>query len=280
MNDDFSEIYLGKYSECSFNSFYEKYNRVKEKGRGHSFSSERDYSSYLRMVDLFNNLDANDDLLFRKNSSSDEGKIFNWISSVKNKANLIQSFNSLDYKGVDKKQLINLVKLSRDQDFLVKIPKMLLSYGVIVVYQDYIPGMKLDGVLFKNDFGVPVIGISFRYKRVDSFWFTLIHELCHLVLHYEIINNFIIEDFDVEDESRIESEANKLARDILIPKQAWRSSDARVNKSKNSVLNLAERLGIHPAIIAGRIRFENDNYSLLNGIEGKIEMDILKNGKN
>ncbi|MDN4734704.1 ImmA/IrrE family metallo-endopeptidase [Vibrio parahaemolyticus] len=133
----------------------------------------------------------------------------------------------------------------------------------------------MDGALYKNSSGTPVIGVSFRYKRVDSFWFTLVHELSHVLLHYDLIDSLIIDDFDSKEETDIEAEANRLTRDLLIPKRAWRSSDARINKSEQSVLYLAEKLNIHPAIIAGRIRFENNNYALLNQIKNKITLEDL-----
>lgn len=273
MSNQTNENHLNKYSDCSFDSFYERYKKAKKILSEDNTKLDILDANY-KLVNIFNNIDCGN-VLFRKNNSANEVKIFSWISSLKNKANLIQAHNKLEYKGINKYEIIDLVKLSKDKKDLKSIPKKLLSLGIILVYEKYIPGMKLDGALYKNSFGVPVIGVSFRYKRVDSFWFTLIHELCHILLHYDRLDNLIVEDFDIDSKSSIEAEANRLARDILIPRSAWRSSDARVKKSEQSVIYLANRLEIHPAIIAGRIRFENNNYSLLNKIENKITMDDL-----
>ena len=30
----------------------------------------------------------------------------------------------------------------------------------------------------------PVIGLTLRHDRLDNFWFTLMHQLAHIVLHY------------------------------------------------------------------------------------------------
>lgn len=61
------------------------------------------------------------------------------------------------------------------------------------------------------------------------------HELSHVILHYDLIDRIIIDDFDDNMECHLESEANRLTRDLLIPKHAWRSSDARINKTEQSV---------------------------------------------
>jgi len=273
MSNQTNENHLNKYSDCSFNSFYERYKKAKKILSEDNTKLDILYKDY-KLVDIFNNIDG-ESVLFRKNNSANEAKIFNWISSLKNKANLIQAHNNLTYKGINKSEIVELVKLSKDKKNLKSIPKKLLSLGIILVYEKYIPGMKLDGALYKNSSGVPVIGVSFRYKRVDSFWFTLIHELCHILLHYDMLDNLIIEDFDIENGMRIEAEANRLTRDILIPKSVWRNSDARIQKSEQSVIYLANKLDIHPAIIAGRIRFDNNNYSLLSKIENKITMDDM-----
>ncbi|MUK78986.1 ImmA/IrrE family metallo-endopeptidase [Aliivibrio fischeri] len=273
MSNQTNENHLNKYSDCSFNSFYERYKKAKKILSEDNTKLDILYKDY-KLVDIFNNIDG-ENVLFRKNNSANEAKIFNWISSLKNKANLIQAHNNLTYKGINKSEIVELVKLSKDKKNLKSIPKKLLSLGIILVYEKYIPGMKLDGALYKNSSGVPVIGVSFRYKRVDSFWFTLIHELCHILLHYDMLDNLIIEDFDIENGMGIEAEANRLTRDILIPKSVWRNSDARIQKSEQSVIYLANKLEIHPAIIAGRIRFDNNNYSLLSKIENKITMDDM-----
>ena len=97
--------------------------------------------------------------------------------------------------------------------------------------------------------------------------------LCHILLHYDRLDKIIIDDFDIESEVNIEAEANRLTRDILVPKSAWRSSDARTSKTEQSVIYLANKLEINPAIIAGKIRFETKNYSLLNKIDNKINLD-------
>ncbi len=54
----------------------------------------------------------------------------------------------------------------------------------------------------------------------------------------------------------------------LIPSEAWATSDVKINPTKKNVLELAEHLKIHPACIAGRVRFEQHNFKLLSRVVG------------
>jgi HTH-type transcriptional regulator/antitoxin HigA len=60
----------------------------------------------------------------------------------------------------------------------------------------------------------------------------------------------------------LEEEANAFAGNLLLPDEVWTRSPARIARTAEPVEKLAQRLGIHPAIVFGRIRLERDDYSL------------------
>ena len=94
------------------------------------------------------------------------------------------------------------------------------------------------------------------------------HEVCHVWKHLNT-GEFLIDDFDKEDdEIKIEAEANRLARDILIPRALWRRSAVRTSPTVSNILDLARMIGRDPAIIAGRVRRESNNYSLFTELVG------------
>jgi HTH-type transcriptional regulator / antitoxin HigA len=73
-------------------------------------------------------------------------------------------------------------------------------------------------------------------------------------------------DADVEDE--IEKEADELTLGALIPNRVWNLKPIQGEVTITKVRSLAEKLQIHPSIIAGRIRFERKNYKLLSKYVG------------
>jgi HTH-type transcriptional regulator/antitoxin HigA len=143
--------------------------------------------------------------------------------------------------------------------------------GIAVVIEPHLPKTFVDGAAMLGRSGAPVIGITLRENRLDNFWFTLIHELAHVWKHLDPVKCRAIADENIEkadDGEAIEREANDLASEILIPAAIWRRSAARLKPSAQSIYTLARQLQIHPAIVAGRVRYERKNYSLFSGLVG------------
>jgi len=69
-----------------------------------------------------------------------------------------------------------------------------------------------------------------------------------------------------------EAQADEWAGEALIPREVWETSTVRDLPTIMAVMNLATRLRIHPAIIAGRIRYEQKNYRLLSQLVGTGEI--------
>ena len=142
------------------------------------------------------------------------------------------------------------------------------KHGVHLIVVPHLPKTYLDGAAILLPDGTPVIGLTLRYDRIDYFWFCLLHELAHVSKHLSTSDRLIIDDLDlrgkkVEKEDIIEKEADEMTRNGLIPKRIWDKNPISGKASTAEIYALAEKLKIHPAIIAGRIRFEQNNYRLL-----------------
>ena len=117
--------------------------------------------------------------------------------------------------------------------------------------------------------------MTLRYDRLDNFWFVLFHELIHIIkhLHKGDIES-IFDDLDAKAED-IEQEADVQAGEILVPEDRWNTALARYLRSKDSILDFANELGIHQAIVAGKIRREANNYMILTDMVGQGEVRKL-----
>ena len=131
----------------------------------------------------------------------------------------------------------------------------------------HLPGTKIDGACIWLDKNSPVIALSIRYDRIDNFWFTLLHEVAHLWKHVDLEETFL-DNLDASPEDRREVEANRIAKEALIPRVAWKRSDAYLNPNNLTIDKLSRELKIHPAIIAGRLRKEQENYTIFNDLIG------------
>jgi HTH-type transcriptional regulator / antitoxin HigA len=65
-----------------------------------------------------------------------------------------------------------------------------------------------------------------------------------------------------------EAEADEWAEEALVPYEIWETSEARRNPTPMSVMNLSKVLQVHPAIVAGKVRYERKNYRLLSQLVG------------
>ena len=183
--------------------------------------------------------------------------------------------NKYKQNTISKDWLAELAQLSRADDWKEKVIEYLRYCGIRLVIESHLPNTYLDGAAILLSDGSPVIGMTLRYDRLDNFWFVLFHELVHIIkhLHKGDIES-IFDDLDVEGED-IEQEADELAGEILVPEDKWDTALARYLRSEDSIKTLAKQLGIHPAIIAGKIRREANNYIILKDMVGQSEVRKL-----
>ena len=176
-----------------------------------------------------------------------------------------EAFASVEdvHEPLELKWMPGLIRLSNDTHGPLRAVEVLADRGIVLIVEPQVPGLKIDGAAFIVD-GRPVIGMTVRTDTVDNFWFTLMHELAHVTLHFS--TGLAVGFYDQTDQEASvdeqEEEANRFASNLLIPEERWRRSTARIAKSAAVIERFANELGIHPAIVFGRIRKERGEWSL------------------
>ena len=174
-----------------------------------------------------------------------------------------------DFK-LDDRWLPELVSLTKYTDGAKRARRLLAEKGIAFIIERHLPGSYLDGAAMLDDADRPVIGLTLRYDRLDNFWFVLLHELGHVFLH--LLDGLRYDFFDEEsasDTDTIEAEADQFALNALIPEGLWAQCLSRFALSEEAVRIDADNLGIDPNIIAGRIRKERGNYTILSDLVGQ-----------
>ena len=200
-----------------------------------------------------------------------------WLLGVQLKAQRFETTGTYE-GGLDETFLSRLARLSMFSDGPKKAVEYLSSKGIKLVIERHFPRTRLDGAAILQA-GVPIVALTLRYDRIDNFWFTLLHECAHVIKHLSADNSLILDDFDSATEDEREHEANVLARDAAIPLDVWESHQIFKLKrpKKNHVYSLASQMEIHPALVAGRIRYERGQYSILSNLVGNGEVRKLFN---
>ena len=174
--------------------------------------------------------------------------------------------------------LTKVARLSWSEDGPRLAKELLVKSGISLVIEKHLPKMYLDGVALRLGDGRPVIGLTLRYDRIDNFWFCLLHELAHVGRHMDndrgeaFIDDFTLRKLEGRQEDPRETEADEWAEEALIPRSVWEVSAVRDRPTTMAVMNLANALQVHPAIVAGRVRYERKNYRLLSQFVGTGEV--------
>lgn len=209
---------------------------------------------------------------FYGSSKPNEYSLLAWQARVLQKARAqVETGQVREYKHSDK-WIQDLRNLTRAVNAPLSVRNFLAAQGIALVFEPHLPGTYLDGAAMLLETGNPVVALTLRHDRLDNFWFVLFHELAHISLH--LFNSLRMDFFDEEDGQSgdvLEIEADTFALETLISSADWDSCISRFKTTKESVILDAERLNIHPSIIAGRIRKERNNYTILS--------DLLGNGQ-
>ena len=147
---------------------------------------------------------------------------------------------------------IKTLMVKQPKDFFVKLQNICAEAGVKVVHTVCLPKAPINGATrWIND--TPLIQLTGRYKRNDIFWFTVFHEIAHILLHGK--KDIFLEEVEyVGKEAGKEAEADQFAANCLLSEAEELEilNDAPLNVLK--VRAFAKKFHTHPACIIGRLQ--------------------------
>ena len=214
----------------------------------------------------------------RRNEKDDPYSVDAWILRVLGQAEAIETKVKFSQNILDKSFILKVVYLSGLKDGPLKAKEFLQNKGIKLVAVPHFRRTYLDGAVLLNKKGAPIIALSLRHDRLDNFWFTLAHELAHLALGHahSVDGQCIIDDLDLrEPQNKMENDADELAEESLIPSKLWKNHPAPNTFKLKDIMDLASKADIHKSIVAGRIRYERNNYRILWPHVGKGEVRKL-----
>lgn len=149
-------------------------------------------------------------------------------------------------------------------EFCPKMKKTLADCGVALVFLPHLKGSFLQGATFPDGNKI-VVGLTVRGKDADKFWFSLFHELAHIILgHVGKAGGTTDQD---------EEEADKWSRDTLILPDEFEEFRIRMDYSEKSILKFSEKQEIAPGIVVGRMQRERlIKYSMLNNLKAQYKI--------
>lgn len=148
---------------------------------------------------------------------------------------------------------IRSMTVESPQSFHKKLTAILAEAGIAFVVLQHLPKTYAHGATFWQGKHKAVILLTIRGSWADIFWFSLFHEIAHIVLHGR--QEIFLENNDIMDFDK-EKEADLFAGNLLIPEKDYMKFKSAGSFYKDDILRFAEYTGIHPGIIVGRLQHD------------------------
>lgn len=156
--------------------------------------------------------------------------------------------------------------------FVPEIIRITSAAGVIVVFVPDVAGTMCSGATRWVN-GKPIVQLSLRHKTGDHLWFTLFHELGHVILHSRHEAFIDAGTALSENESVKEAEANTFSANLLIPERD--AAELPRLHSTMQIVDFALRIGVSPGIVVGRLQRDGlAPYSAYNALKTKYSFAI------
>ncbi len=150
---------------------------------------------------------------------------------------------------------IRVMTIQPPDKFLPTLISLLANVGVALVICPHLPKTYAHGATFPLGREKMVLMLSIRGKWADIFWFSLFHELGHILLHD---HNAIFVEYDNGDPEmqKKEKEADKFAANTLIPPKKWSAFICRKSFYPEDIRIFARDVGVGTGIVVGRLQHE------------------------
>jgi addiction module HigA family antidote len=199
----------------------------------------------------------NKEVAYRKSTAieSNLGAVAAWLRQGELRAQEIECAPYKEEAFRDALTCIRALTVEPVNVFYRELISFCANAGVAVVF---VPELPKTGICGSTQWLTPMkalVQLSLRYKTDDQLWYTFFHEAGHILLHGK---RQIFLETEQKEKEKEEHEANIFAANILIPLAEWEQFTAQRSscRSKSGIRSFAQRMGIAPGIVVGRLQHE------------------------
>lgn len=152
---------------------------------------------------------------------------------------------------------IRSMTLQSPDVFLPRLRELLAECGVAFVLLPHLKNSGVNGVMKWTSPDRAVLAINDRRAYADTFWFSLFHELKH-VLQHKPQTVFLTMSTEAQQtvNQKLEDEADTFAQNYLIPQKEYERFAPSRYTSDEQICTFAASIGIHPGVVAGRMQHD------------------------
>jgi HTH-type transcriptional regulator/antitoxin HigA len=143
-------------------------------------------------------------------------------------------------------------------EWVPKATELLANCGVALVVLPHLPKTYANGATFWVSPTKAVIQLSIRGRWTDIFWFSVFHELAHVLLHGKRYPILTASKDRINDKIwRIqEDEADRFAGEVLVPPAVYEEFVSHGHLTSLAVRAFSERIGVAPGVVVGRLQHD------------------------
>jgi hypothetical protein len=141
----------------------------------------------------------------------------------------------------------------KPSEFVEPLQQLCADAGVVVAFVRELPKIRASGATRWLKPDKALIQLSLRFKWADQIWFSFFHEAGHIVLHGK---TDVFLDLVKRAPGEREEEADRFARNLLIPPKDWEHFVGMGYFGAKSVTDFADQQGISPGIVVVRLQHE------------------------
>ena len=172
---------------------------------------------------------------------------------------------------------IRSMTLQSPREFYPRLVEIFKDCGICFVLLPQLKNCGINGAVKWINKQKVVLAINDRMHYADVFWFSLFHEIKH-VLQKKITKTIISGIYQTDIDEALEEEANLFSRNTLIPIDKF-DKYIQTNKiTTTSIISFAKSIDIHPGIVVGRLINEKKIHpSYYHNLRSKYQIGPISN---
>lgn len=183
---------------------------------------------------------------------ADEGALASWLRIAQRHASAVKTtaFDPAAARAaIDQMRALSI---KPGIEWLEPLRALCASAGIALVILKELPRCRINGATEWLSPEKAMVVLSLRHRRNDIFWFTLFHELCHVLRHSK--KETFVDTKGSGISQQLELEADNFASRTLIPPQFV--GTLRRLTTEMEVQEFARTIGVAPGIVVGRMQHE------------------------
>ena len=150
-----------------------------------------------------------------------------------------------------------------------KLTSIFADCGIIFQIIKNFPGAPIQGFIKKTNEQI-ILSMTIRRSFADEFWFTLFHEIGHLIDGDIIFMPYI--DYE-NTKSAMEDKADNFAKNILINEDDYEKFISKEKITAKDIIEFAKKEKVEPFIVVGRIQKECNDYTLFSKLKRRYKWE-------